>query len=161
MMNLINWRGHPLLALFLRWYLGLVFLNACWHKLLHPASFALDVATYGILPLALVNPTAIILPWVELAAGIMLLIGYRARAGTLLVIVMMLVFIAALVLPLAQGLEISCGCFASQGLEEDPISGWTVLRDLAWLTAALYVFTFDRRPLGLDAWLTRRRDCHD
>ena len=161
MMNLINWRGHPLLALFLRWYLGLVFLNACWHKLLHPASFALDVATYGVLSLALVNPTAIILPWVELAAGIMLLIGYRARAGTLLVIAMMIAFIAALVLGLAQGLDIPCGCFASQGLEDDPISGWTVLRDLAWLAAALYVFTFDRRPLGLDAWLTRRRDCHD
>ena len=160
-MNLINWRGHAFLALFVRWYLGLVFLTACWHKLLHPASFALDVATYGILPLALVNPTAIVLPWVELVAGIMLCIGYRARAGALLVVAMMLVFIAALVLALVRGQDISCGCFASQGLEEDPISGWTVLRDLAWLAAALYVFIFDRHPLGLDAWLARRKSGHD
>lgn len=161
MRNLINWRGHALLSLLLRWYLCLVFLNACWHKLLHPASFALDVATYGILSLALVNPTAIILPWVELAAGIMLLIGYRARAGTLLVVAMMLVFIAALVVALVRGLDISCGCFASQGLEDDPISAWTMLRDLAWLAAALYVFIFDRHPLGLDTWLARRKSGHD
>ena len=161
MMNLIDWRGHAFPALLLRGYLGLVFLNACWHKLLHPASFALDVATYGILPLVLVNLTAIILPWVELVAGIMLCIGCHARAGALLVVAMMLVFIAALMLALAQGLDISCGCFASRGLEDDPISGWTVLRDLAWLTAGLYVFIFDRHPLGLDAWLARRRSGHD
>ena len=84
-------------------------------------------------------------------------IGFRARAGALLVTAMMLVFIAALVLALNRNLEISCGCFASQGLENDPISGWTALRDLAWLAAALYVFIFDRHPLGLDAWLERRK----
>lgn len=157
----LNWPGHAVLGLALRWYLGLVFVTACWHKLLHPASFAMDVATYGILPLALVNPTAIILPWVELAAGIMLIIGYRARVGALLAAAMMLVFVAALGVALARGLDISCGCFASQGLADDPISGWTMWRDLGWLAAALYVFLLDRRPLGLDAWKVRGIRSHE
>lgn len=150
--------GHRLLCLVLRWYLGGVFLSACWHKLLYTESFALDVATYGILPLALVNPLAIILPWVELAAGLMLIAGWRARAGALLVVAMMLMFIVALLWALGSGLDIACGCFASHGLEEDPISGWTVLRDLGWLLAAVYVFLLDRRPLGMDSWRMRRAD---
>ena len=157
MRALAEWRWHPRLALVARLYLGYVFLAACWHKLLHPAAFALDVATYGILPLGLVNLTALVLPWVELAAAAMLIAGWRARAGALLAAAMMVVFIAALAAALAQGLDIACGCFASQGLEEDPISGRTVLRDLGWLATALYVWLYDRRPLGVDAWLERRR----
>jgi len=158
MTSALQWPGHRMLALLDRWYLAVVFLQACWHKLLHPASFAVDVATYGILPLALVNPVAIILPWVELAAGIMLLTGWRARAGALLVAAMMLIFIAALGWALATGLDIGCGCFAAQGLEEDPISGWTLLRDLGWLAAAIYVFLVDAWPIGLDSWTKRRAE---
>ena len=158
MKGLLTWRGHAWLALPLRWYLGLVFLMACWHKILHPASFALDVATYDVLPLVLVNFMAITLPWVELAAGVMLIVGFKARAGSLLVAGMMVVFIVALLMAMAKGLDMSCGCFASQGMEEDPISGWTVLRDLGWLAESMYVFLFDRRPLGVDAWLARRRE---
>ncbi len=158
MKGLLTWRGHAWLALPLRWYLGLVFLVACVHKILHPASFALDVATYDVLPLVLVNFMAIALPWVELAAGVMLIVGFKARAGSLLVAGMMVVFIVALLMAMAKGLDMSCGCFASQGMEEDPISGWTVLRDLGWLAGSMYVFVFDRRPLGVDAWLARRRE---
>ena len=148
------WRGHAVAGLLLRWYLGMVFLMACWHKLLHPASFAVDVATYGILPLALINPVALILPWVELVTGLMLVAGCRARAGALLAAAMMVVFLIALIAALAQGLDISCGCFAAQGLEADPISGATVWRDLVWLAMALYVLLFDRVPAGVDGWLT-------
>jgi len=160
MKDLLTWRGHAWLALPLRWYLGVVFLLACAHKILHPASFALDVATYDILPLALINPMAIILPWVELAAGLMLILGWKARAASLLVSGMMVMFIVSLLLAMAKGLDMSCGCFASQALEEDPISGLTVLRDLAWLAGGAYVFVFDRRPLGVDAWLARRSASH-
>ena len=35
--------------------------------------FAVDIATYEILPLAIVNPMAIALPWIELVVGLMLL----------------------------------------------------------------------------------------
>jgi hypothetical protein len=48
-----------------RLYLAAIFLLACWHKILEPAAFALDIATCRILPLGLVNPLAIVLPWVD------------------------------------------------------------------------------------------------
>jgi uncharacterized membrane protein YphA (DoxX/SURF4 family) len=131
--RLSNWAGHAWLALPLRWYLGCVFVLASRHKIADPGSFAVDVATYGILPLSLVNITAITLPWIELAAGIMLIAGLKARAAASMVFGMLVMFIAALAIALAQGLDVSCGCFASRGAEDaDPISAMTVLRDVGW-----------------------------
>jgi putative oxidoreductase len=150
----LEWPGHGWLAFPARIYLGVVFITACAHKILHPELFAMDVATYQFLPLVLVNLFAITLPWVELAAGAMLIVGWRARSAALLVALMMLAFMVALASALAQGLDMSCGCFASNAVaEEDPISWMTMLRDGGWLLLAVYVLVFDRCPLGFDRWL--------
>lgn len=148
--RLLAWKGHPVVALAARVYLAAIFLLACVHKIADPRAFALDVATYQILPLSLVNAVAIVLPFVELVAAVLLLAGVRVRAGALLVAAMMAVFLAALTVALGRGQEMSCGCFASQGAVEDPISWKTVVRDICWLALALYVLVFDARPLGLE-----------
>jgi uncharacterized membrane protein YphA (DoxX/SURF4 family) len=158
MSRFFDWRGHAILALAARLYLAAIFLFACWHKILEPAAFALDIATYQILPLGLVNPLAIVLPWVELAAGLMLLLGFRTRAAALLVAGMMAIFTVAIAIAVAKGLDMSCGCFASQGSAEDPISWRTILRDLSWLLLAVYVFILDCKPLGLDRLFGRRKN---
>lgn len=157
MTGILEWKGHPFLGLVARIYLALVFLFACYHKILHPHAFAIDIATYQILPLGLVNLMAIILPWVELAAGLMLLVGWRTRTAALLISGMMVMFIVAISIALAKGLDMSCGCFASQGAAEDPISWKTIVRDGGWLFLGLYVLVFDRAPIGIDSWLARRR----
>jgi putative oxidoreductase len=144
------------LAVPARWYLGAIFVGAAWHKIAIPQAFAVDVATYGILPLALVNLVAITLPWIEAVAGLMLLAGLRIKPAALLVTGMMLVFIGALGIALARGLDMSCGCFASQGAGEDPISWLTVVRDMGWLALAVLVLGWDRGHLGLDRWLERK-----
>jgi uncharacterized membrane protein YphA (DoxX/SURF4 family) len=152
MNRLLAWRGHAVLGLGVRIYLAGVFLAACYHKIIHPEAFAVDIATYQILPLGLVNLMAIILPWVELAAGTMLLVAWRTRAAAILVTGMMMMFTAAISIALAKGLDMSCGCFASQGAGEDPISWGTIMRDVGWLCLGLYVLLLDRRPLGIDSW---------
>jgi putative oxidoreductase len=150
-----TWRGHAWISLPLRIYLGGVFLLACYFKILDPGSFALDVATYQLLPQELINLQALILPWVELLAGVLLVIGWRTRASALLVAGMMVMFLVALAMALGQGLEMGCGCFANEG-GDDPISWRTMVRDTIWLKMALYVLIFDRDPIGLDRILTRR-----
>jgi uncharacterized membrane protein YphA (DoxX/SURF4 family) len=144
------------LGLGARWYLAAVFLLACWHKLLDPGLFALDVATYQFLPLSLINLFALVLPWVELVAGVFLLVGYRTEASALLIALMMVAFLIALGHALHLGLDMSCGCFAGSGAEEDPISWRTIVRDTVWLLLAVFVLVFDRRPLGIDGWLQWR-----
>jgi uncharacterized membrane protein YphA (DoxX/SURF4 family) len=123
-----------------------------------PEVFALDVATYQLLPLWAVNGFALVLPWVELLAGTMLILGLRTRAAALLVLCMMLSFIVALLWALHLGLDLACGCFASQAATTgDPISWHTMVRDLVWFSLALYVLTFDRAPLGLDRIFLNRK----
>lgn len=146
----------PWLAVPIRWYLGALFVGASLHKIAAPHEFALDIATYAILPLSLVNPLAVVLPWIELVAGVMLLLGIRVKTGALLVTAMMVVFIAALGIALARGLDMSCGCFASQGAESDPISRLTMLRDLLWLGMSLFVLCCDEGFLGVERFLERR-----
>lgn len=157
MRRFVSWSGHAWLALPARGYLAWLFIAACLHKIAHPASFALDIATYDILPVVLVHPLAIGLPWVELVAGLALVLGFRTRAAALAVSGMLVLFMVAIAIALAKGLDLSCGCFASQALEQDPISGWTLVRDAGWLALSLYVALFDRNPLGLDRWLVVRR----
>jgi len=147
-----EWQGHPFLALLLRWVLAAVFLFACWYKILYPRDFALSVATYGILPIVLVNPFAIILPWVELIAALMLIAGLRPQAAALLMAGMMLLFTVALIIALIEGLDLSCGCFASTETGES-INRMTLLRDVLLLVTSVYVLIYDRRPLGLDRLL--------
>ncbi|TNF37756.1 MAG: DoxX family membrane protein [Deltaproteobacteria bacterium] len=153
----VAWPGHAWLGLAARVYLGVVFLMACVHKIAHPEVFALDIAAYDFLPTELVNGFAIILPWVELVVGVMVVVGFRARAATLLMLLMLVSFIIPLAVALARGLDLSCGCFAPGVGEADPISGWTLVRDGSWLALCLYVLFLDRVPLGLDALLARRR----
>ena len=145
----------PWLILALRLYIGYVFLAACFHKIVHPAMFAVDVATYDILPLAVINLMAIVLPWIELAAGLMLVAGFRARAAALLSSGMMVVFIVAISIALARGLHMSCGCFASQGAVEDPISLLTVARDAVWFIMSVWILVFDRNSFGVDHLVER------
>lgn len=156
MNKFMEWKWHALFALCARFYLAAVFLAACYHKILHPEAFALDIATYQILPLELVNIMAIILPVVELVAAILLIVGWRTRAAALLVSGMMVMFIIAISIALSKGLDMSCGCFASQGAVEDPISWHTILRDFGWLFLGCYVLVFDRAPIGVDRWLDRK-----
>lgn len=157
--RITNSKWHASLLLIVRLYLGWVFLVACWHKIVHPEAFALDVATYQLLPRSLVHAFAIYVPWLELLVGVCLVVGYRVRAVALLIVMLMLSFIVALVWALYLGLDMSCGCFASQAAAgEDSISWRTLVRDLSWLALAVYVMTLDRNPLGIEHFIPRRTE---
>jgi putative oxidoreductase len=155
--RLLSWRGHAWLGLPARLYVGVVFLQACYHKILQPEVFAVDVATYQFLPLSTVNLFALTVPWMELVVGVLLVIGWRVQAASLVVAGLMVSFMVALAWALHLNLDMSCGCFASQAAtEDDPISWHTLVRDSVWLVLALYTLFFDRRPIGLERLLPIR-----
>jgi len=138
-------------------YLGWLFVSASLHKIVHPESFALDVATYQLLPLYTVNLFALVVPWIEILVGALITVGYRVRASALLIVLLMTSFIVALVWALYMGLDMSCGCFASQAASSDDSISWrTLVRDLSWLILGLYVLGFDRNPLGIERMMKRK-----
>lgn len=146
-MNFFEHRYNSYFSFILRLYIGGLFIYASIHKIIHPDIFALDIATYDILPLSLVNLMAIILPYIEVVSGILIIIGPFQKEAALMISAMMTMFLIALIIAIYKGINASCGCFASQSIEEDPISYRTVIRDLIWLFIAIYIFFFDQRPL--------------
>jgi cobalt-zinc-cadmium efflux system protein len=123
----------------IRLLLSLIFLTACAHKILFPETFALAIYRYQILPDALINLTAITLPWIELVAAVVLIASSRFRdAAATLMIAMLTVFTLAIAYNLLRGLNITCGCFSTTG-DAAPISWINVLRNLGCIFLAFIV----------------------
>jgi putative oxidoreductase len=115
---------------------GLVMIAAALGKIGDPAAFASQIHHYRLIPAAPENLLAITLPWIELVAGLALVLGVRARSGAWLVAAMMVVFTLAVTSALARNLNIDCGCF---GTADASRIGWTKLLENIALTGAAVV----------------------
>jgi uncharacterized membrane protein YphA (DoxX/SURF4 family) len=98
-----------------RFFLGFVFIYAAVEKINDPGSFAVSISNYKLLPLFIVNIFAIIIPWIELAAGMLLVFGIFGRESSFIIGVLLVIFIAAISISLMRGLDINCGCFGTIG----------------------------------------------
>jgi putative oxidoreductase len=99
--------------LILRLIIGGVFIVAGALKIWEPGAFAGDIDNYRLLPHEAVNLLAITLPCVEVAAGLLLALGIWKRASAWVIVVLMVVFLAAIGQALSRGLDIRCGCFGT------------------------------------------------
>ena len=91
--------------------LGLVFVTAALDKLKHGRLFEGVIANYRILPREAAAPTAMLLPWAELALGLALLVQAPGPAPAALGIALLLLFAWAMGLNLKRGRShIDCGC---------------------------------------------------
>jgi len=90
--------------------LGAAFVYAGIQKHFHPNEFAEAVLAYKLLPEALVGAVAAALPWVEIAAGGFLALGIKKRSCLQLLALLIGGFLIVLLVTLARGLKIDCGC---------------------------------------------------
>jgi putative oxidoreductase len=93
--------------------IGVVFVAAALSKIGDPAAFATQIHNFRLAPTALENLVAALLPWVELLAGLALVLHVRARAGAWLALAMMAVFTVAVAIAMARHLDFQCGCFGT------------------------------------------------
>ena len=133
----MNRSPRALLAVACRLLLAALFLWAASLKIRDPAAFALAVSRYHILPGPLVNPVAILLPWVEILSALALLLPSRPfrAAGAALIASMLAVFTLAIAWSLLHGTPPSCGCFSLRP-DAAPSNAWNLLRNAALLLAA-------------------------
>lgn len=88
---------------------------------------------------------AVYLPWVEVSAGMALLLRRATFGASALVALLTLVFIAALASAWARGLDISCGCFGHETVATNyPLH---LLGNAVLLTAALVIWLLETRSL--------------
>jgi uncharacterized membrane protein YphA (DoxX/SURF4 family) len=131
---------HPRVALTARVILGCVFIVASLDKIIHPELFARTVYNYHVLPEVAVNVVALWISWLELVAGLCLLLGFWVRGGVLLLTGLLLAFLGALGFNLARGLDVACGCFSTTS--KDTVTALTLVRDALFLVVALYLLWF-------------------
>lgn len=127
------------LVLGCRLALGAVFVYASWDKVQHPAAFAKQVYNYQILPIIASNLFAMTLPWIELFAGVALIVGVLKSESSLLLSVLLVVFIGAISVNLYRGVNLDCGCFSTAEGGGRTIGLHTVAEDVGLLLAGLVV----------------------
>ena len=93
--------------------IGLLFAAAALAKMGDLRAFAEEVHNFRMMPVAVENLVAMTLPWVELVAGLALLLGVRARSGGMVAAALMATFTLAVLIAMARGLNIECGCFGT------------------------------------------------
>ena len=104
----------------LRLIVGGVFVYAGWAKRNEGIEFADSVASFQILPNALIVPFMLSIVPFEISAGAMVLTGYRKRVGALALLIMSTIYCIAILVALARGLSISCGCFGTSAVGANP-----------------------------------------
>jgi uncharacterized membrane protein YphA (DoxX/SURF4 family) len=97
---------------------GLIFIAAALPKIADLGAFAGSVHNFHlepVVPVATTNLLAMMIPWVELVAGLALVGGVRPRAGAVVYTVLMAAFTVGVVAAMARGLSFECGCFGKAG----------------------------------------------
>ncbi|MFC1890226.1 MauE/DoxX family redox-associated membrane protein [Thermodesulfobacteriota bacterium] len=134
--------------------LGGIFLYASLDKIAHPDQFAAAVANYRLLPGILVNLFAIFLPWAEFICGLLLVAGLFSSGSLAVILGMLCVFIVAVGINMARGLDISCGCFDT--VEGRVIGVRLLLEDLGMVAIGIMIMLFDDGSWSLSRLLRRR-----
>ena len=138
---------------FMRWFLGGIFIYSGATKLLAPQTFAVLIDAYGIVPDGLLMPVSVILPALEVLAGVGLLLDIR---GSLAVITgLLLLFAAILGYGIVMGLDVDCGCFGPEDPEAEAFHGLrlSLFRDLVMMAGVFFIYGWRRyraiRPAGV------------
>lgn len=146
------WLRHPRLTLAVRLLLGLVFIAAALPKIADPPGFAKAIWAYQLFPTWSLSPLALLLPWLELACGLALCLGFWLRAAALWIGVLLLSFCLALAINLVRHHPVDCGCFGASApkTETERLADmrWLILRDAALLLLVTQVLAASSNRKG-------------
>lgn len=147
-------RPRPLdvLGLLVRLVLGVVLIVAAGLKIGSLGQSRTAVRAYEVLPVEVANLVGTLLPFAELAVGVLLVLGLLTRGAALVAGLLMLVFIAGIASAWARGLSIDCGCFGGGGQVNSDKTAYLseILRDTALFVGAAWLVLRPSTPASLD-----------
>jgi uncharacterized membrane protein YphA (DoxX/SURF4 family) len=135
---MMQWLAHPWLTIRVQIALGVIFVVAALPKIVDPPSFAHMIYNYKLIPWALINPMALVMPWIELLCGLALILGIWKGTARTIIAALLLTFIIAISINLLRGNAIDCGCFdvsAAGKTTEERLADMrlVILRDIGML----------------------------
>lgn len=129
----------PWLGTALRLLLAGVWIYAGVQKVGDPAAFVRAVRAYQVVPDWLAKGIGYGMPYLEIALGVLLLVGLGTRLVAVVSAALFVVFLIGIIQASARGLRIECGCFGGGGeLGAGQSTAYTqeILRDIGLLIAA-------------------------
>ena len=132
------------LTMLSRLLIGSMYLAASFYKIVEPGSFAKSIWQYHMVPGALINLMALILPWLEALIGLAIIFGLAYRGAIWWANLLLVVFIVALAATIVRGIDIDCGCFKAGKSATGP--AWKAL-----------VFDLGVTLFAVQLWLSRSR----
>jgi putative oxidoreductase len=135
------------LLLIIRLVLGFIFIYAAVTKISDPEGFSQAIYNYKLLPLFLVNIFAILLPWIELSAGVLLIFGISVKENSAIISGLLIVFIIAVLISLFRGLDINCGCFGT--VNGSKVGLQKILENIGLLVLGFILIKFDSNFFSL------------
>ena len=145
-------KAQPWIGLLARLILGGVLLVAGYLKAFSPDKSMMAVRAYELLPIWLANVLGIILPWLEIGAGFLLIIGVAIRYAAIFGSALMVLFIIAIAQAWARGLSIDCGCFGGGGTIDPSKTKYLeeILRDTGLGLLGLYLLRYPLTKFALE-----------
>lgn len=129
---------HPYFIILLRVVVGGVMVFAGWVKLFDMPGLASEINNYRILPEAWINFFAIILPPIELIAGLFLIFGIWMGGALAVTTGLLAVFTIAVQSAIMRGLDIECGCFGTSDAQKVGLQ--TLIRDVLLLFGTIPIW---------------------
>jgi uncharacterized membrane protein YphA (DoxX/SURF4 family) len=156
-------RHRDVVGLLARVVLGGVVLVAGLLKVAHLESSARAVRAYQLLPYDVAGYLGYALPVLEVAVGILLVVGLFTRGSAVIGGFLMVVFIIGISSAWARGLSIDCGCFGKGGTIAAAQTQYPqeIARDVGLLLCAAWLVVRPRSALSLERHLFPDRDAPD
>lgn len=113
------------------------------------------VRAYRILPWELAGLVGTALPVVEIAVGLLLVVGAFTRISAIAGAAMMLVFITGIAIVWAQGRSIDCGCFGAGGEVAPAQTQYPleIARDIGLFLLGSWAAWKPTSPFSVDTWI--------
>ena len=118
-------------------------------KIVDPPGFAHEIHNYRMVPGALVNAMALVLPWLEVVTGVALFFGLAVRTSTRILGILLAVFIVALSVNLVRKHPVDCGCFGTSTVQKTDAQRltdmkWAIARDVGLLLLVAQILAAQR-----------------
>jgi len=141
----------------LRLIVGGVWIAAGVIKLPTPESSVTAVRAYQLLPTGTTNFVGHVLPILEIAVGVLLVLGLFTRVSAVASALLQIAFIVGISSVWARHIPINCGCFGDGGAtswaEASSSYPWELARDTALFLASAFLVVWPRTRLAVDGWL--------
>lgn len=147
-----------LVGLLVRLVLGIVLVMAGALKVGHPETSARSVRAYQLLPFDVAGYVGYALPILEIAVGVLLVLGLFTRASAVIGGVLISAFALGIASAWARGLSIDCGCFGHGGTIAASQTQYPqeIARDVGLLACAIWLTLRPHTAYGLDRLLFPR-----